>query len=230
MIPGKKMCAIFGFCDVRGFAVCTEVLKQDVMIFVNEIAVIVHSCVDKYAGSCNKNIGDAWLLVWKIPSSETFNGQDDKGKPQLLIKQNSLIVNNFADLALASLLKIWATVSKSYKLEKYRSHPDLLKVNPDFYVNMGFGLHQGWAIEGAIGSQYKIDASYLSPNVNMSSRLEAATRQFKCRFLVSDKLHLLLSDTLKSYCRCVDKVTVKGSVHPMSLYTIDVDISSLNRQ
>lgn len=52
---------------------------------------------------------------------------------------------------------------------------------------MGFGLHVGWAIEvfiifrfiylkGAIGSYFKIDASYLSPNVNMASRLEAATR------------------------------------------------------
>jgi len=47
---------------------------------------------------------------------------------------------------------------------------------PNFKVDMGFGLHQGWAIEGAIGSVFKIDASYLSPNVNMASRLEAATR------------------------------------------------------
>ena len=41
---------------------------------------------------------------------------------------------------------------------------------------MGFGLHVGWAIEGAIGSNYKIDASYLSPNVNLASRLEAACK------------------------------------------------------
>ena len=41
---------------------------------------------------------------------------------------------------------------------------------------MGFGLHVGWAIEGAIGSNFKIDASYLSPNVNMASRLDADTK------------------------------------------------------
>ena len=34
---------------------------------------------------------------------------------------------------------------------------------------MHFGLHLGWAIEGAIGSKFKIDASYLSPNVNIAS-------------------------------------------------------------
>lgn len=29
----------------------------------------------------------------------------------------------------------------------------------------------GWAIEGAIGSQHKIDVSYLSPNVNIAARI-----------------------------------------------------------
>ena len=47
---------------------------------------------------------------------------------------------------------------------------------PGFEVRMGNGLHLGWAIEGAIGSFYKIDASYLSPNVNMAARLQTATK------------------------------------------------------
>lgn len=81
MIPGHKICGIFGFCDIRGFAICTEVLKNDVLLFVNTVAYIVHSCVDDYAGACNKNIGDCWLLVWKIPAKECYNGLDDKGLP-----------------------------------------------------------------------------------------------------------------------------------------------------
>ena len=32
---------------------------------------------------------------------------------------------------------------------------------PEYKVKMGFGLHIGWAIEGAIGSFYKIDSSVL---------------------------------------------------------------------
>lgn len=55
---------------------------------------------------------------------------------------------------------------------------------PNYSVKMGFGLHVGWAIEGAIGSEFKIDASYLSPNVNMASRLEAATKQFGVPVLI----------------------------------------------
>jgi hypothetical protein len=36
------------------------------MLFVNEIGEIVHGIVDKFSGAANKNIGDAFLLVWKF--------------------------------------------------------------------------------------------------------------------------------------------------------------------
>lgn len=73
-------------------------------------------------------------------------------------------------------------------------------------VRLGFGLHVGWAIEGAIGSSFKIDASYLSPNVNMASRLEAATKQFGVTMLLSDDFVSLLSSSVRSRVR---------QVHPM---------------
>lgn len=50
LIPGKKMMAIFGFCDIRNFIDATEVLQTNVMVFVNSIAEITHGTVDQYAG------------------------------------------------------------------------------------------------------------------------------------------------------------------------------------
>ena len=32
---------------------------------------------------------------------------------------------------------------------------------PNYRVELGFGLHVGWAVEGAIGSEFKIDATLL---------------------------------------------------------------------
>lgn len=58
----------------------------------------------------------------------------------------------------------------------YESNQLLIDNIPNFAVKLGYGLHIGWAIEGAIGSSFKIDASYLSPNVNMAARLESATK------------------------------------------------------
>ena len=69
MIPGNKVVAIFGFCDIRQFTDTTEILQEEVMVFVNEIAEIVHGIVDKFSGAANKNIGDAFLLVWKFPEN-----------------------------------------------------------------------------------------------------------------------------------------------------------------
>jgi class 3 adenylate cyclase len=41
------------------------------MVFVNEIAEICHKVVNAHGGSPNKNIGDAFLLVWKYQESDT---------------------------------------------------------------------------------------------------------------------------------------------------------------
>lgn len=35
IIPGQKIMGIYGFCDIRNFTDATEVLQEDVMIFVN---------------------------------------------------------------------------------------------------------------------------------------------------------------------------------------------------
>ena len=68
-------------------------------------------------------------------------------------------------------------------------------------MKIGFGLHIGWSIEGAIGSEFKIDASYLSPNVSMSSRLEGATKGYGVPILFSSDLYELLTEGFQLYTR-----------------------------
>jgi class 3 adenylate cyclase len=222
MIAGKKIIAFFGFCDIRDFTDTTEELETHVMVFVNTIADIVHSCVHKHNGAANKNIGDAFLLVWKINKSDLIN-VDNK----LEIRPNTSRVKYKADLAVFSFLRIIAKINTSASVLKYNAIPALQQRMPHFAVKMGFGLHVGWAIEGAIGSFYKIDASYLSPNVNMASRLEAATKQYGVPLLLSGAVYKELSKFFKAKCRKIDNVTVKGSAKPISLYTIDLKVNRL---
>ena len=40
------------------------------MLFVNNIGDIVHTITDRFLGAANKNIGDAFLLVWRIIESK----------------------------------------------------------------------------------------------------------------------------------------------------------------
>ena len=88
-------------------------------------------------------------------------------------------------MALFSYLKILARINKYSHIREYRKRDDLNAMITNYKVRMGFGLHTGWAIEGAIGSYFKIDASYLSPNINLAARLEVATLQYGVQILIS---------------------------------------------
>ena len=72
MMPGTKTYAIFGFCDIHHFNDVTEVLQTEIMTFVNQIAEVTHSNCSKNGGAANKNIGEAFLLVWKYKNPEEF--------------------------------------------------------------------------------------------------------------------------------------------------------------
>ena len=108
---------------------------------------------------------------------------------------------------------------------KYAIHKGLQQRMPGYEVKMGFGLHVGWSIEGAIGSNYKIDASYLSPNVNMAARLEGATKQYGVPLLITGQLFEIFTPQTQNYMRQVDAVTMKGSEDVYKLYTCDIDSS-----
>lgn len=115
MIPGKKVIAIYGFCDIRNFTDTTEVLQENVMIFVNEIAQIVHEIASENCGSANKNIGDAFLLIWKFENELIENSTSEI--PNLI---NNFQSNQLTECALISFIKIIAKIQKSYILDKVR--------------------------------------------------------------------------------------------------------------
>jgi len=105
-----------------------------------------------------------------------------------------------ADKALIGFLKVLVEINRDRQLISYRSDKRLAfaataaassneNSSTNFRVRMGFGLHSGWAIEGAVGSVQKVDATYLSPHVNMTARMEAACKQFKLAILMTQQFH-----------------------------------------
>jgi len=179
------------------------------MLFVNRIATVLHGVVAQCNGAANKNIGDAFLLTWKL---------EDEMAPA--------DVCALADQALYSFVRTIAEMSRYQhfflNFSLAATHR-LFQRMPGYKVKMGFGLHYGWAIEGAIGSNKKIDASYISPHVNMSEFLESSTKEYGVCILMSEAFHNLLSDEAKYYCRQVDCIKKKKSDKPFGLYTYDMD-------
>lgn len=218
LIPGRKIIGVFGFCIIREFTDTTECLLEEVMVFVNKIARIVHLCVHSWSGAANKNIGDSFLVTW-IP-----NDAEEQFKMFTHGYENSEKLSELADKSLIAFLKIMAEIRRASDLSAYARHPKIIpKFGMNYRVNMGFGLHVGWAIEGAIGSEYKIDASYLSPHVNMCARLESASHMYGVELLFSQALHAIISAKAKERVRKLDVVMVKGSQVPIGIYSFDVN-------
>ena len=150
---------------------------------------MVHKIVDQFSGAANKNIGDAFLLVWKFPEQDV-ECREDTGE---LVPKRSMRVSQLADMSVISFLKIIAAIRRSQKLDSYKYNEKLRARMPNYSVKIGFGLHQGWAIEGAIGSDFKIDAYYLSPHVKISDTLEASTKIYGVPILFSGDLFEIMT-------------------------------------
>lgn len=55
----------------------------------------------------------------------------------------------------------------------------------------------------------------------MAARLEAATKQFGVPLLISGAIRNIMSERCRRELRHIDRVTVKGSIEPIDLYTCD---------
>jgi class 3 adenylate cyclase len=225
IIPGKKVMGIYGFCDIRNFTDTTEILKEKVMVFVNQVAEIVHQITADYCGGANKNIGDAFLLVWKFENQFIKEVTNKQGKIELKLKKINR-VRQICDLALICFIRILIEINKSFKLAVYRQHKELNARMKNYKTRLGFGLHLGQSIEGAIGSMFKIDASYLSTNVNMANNLEENTKTFKKELIMSGDFYDYLSDDAKRYLRLLDIFKTKNG-EITRLYSIDLDLENI---
>lgn len=255
------------------------------MILINDVARVLHDEVYRWgfgdSGQCNKNLGAAFLMVFRIGSVKevvekleeatkvVFSSDSKKqlkkknrgGPAQLRLDQSSrnpggrqlprtttpLIKSNmssvqeqhsiadamqlslqslpgismFTDRAVLGMLKSFAGIHRDNKLMGWGRDFRLSAGVNAFEVNMIFGMDAGWAVEGAVGSEYKIDATYLSPHVNMASRMMSACKHYGVTILLSEAVQELMSDPAKKKLRNVDRVTVKGSVRIQNIFTYD---------
>eukprot|EP00956_Cyclotella_meneghiniana_P042439 scaffold248464_cov119-Cyclotella_meneghiniana.AAC.1 len=166
----------------------------------------------------------------RIGSTGSRSNSTGSSKMQHPRNRSSVMVDNidlsslpgiqaFADRALLGLLKTFASIHRDRTI---------LKWNEDFRigssVELFFGMDAGWAVEGAVGSSYKIDATYLSPHVNMASRMMSATKQYGLFLLISEKVESLLSPGGQKSLRHIDTVTVKGSSLQQKIFTFDMKV------
>jgi len=205
MTAGVHVECIIGIVRIRDFIVATEVLQGKIVTLVNEVAEVVHGVIDEFHGSPHKNSGDHFVTIW------------------LLERDNPEQRTRMAEMSIVAFTKILCSIHSSPSLAKYQ-HPGLKhRLRNEGRVNLSLGLHFGWAIEGAIGSEMKIDASYVSPNVTVAMNVESATQVYRVPFILSRSVVELCKPPLVAKCRLIDRVAIRGALRPIQLLSMDLD-------
>jgi hypothetical protein len=94
-------------------------------------------------------------------------GQDSEKNEQLLEERTEV-----ADKSLIAVVKIVSEMRRATHINSVYKRPEFIaKFGNGGKAYLTFALHMGWTIEGAIGSDSKIDACYLSPHLQATERI-----------------------------------------------------------
>lgn len=181
------------FSDVRGFTTMTEGADPAQLVTqLNEYFKEMVGIVFAQHGSLDKFIGDAVMALW---GSITTRG-----------------VEQDAQHAVASALAMKKALARLNTNWQQRGMKELA---------FGIGVNHGEVIVGNLGSDEKMEVSVIGDAVNLASRLEGLTKEFKLDLLLGETMVPLVQN--RFVLRTVGSVQVKGKTVPVRLYTVMAD-------
>ncbi|HSE96939.1 MAG TPA: adenylate/guanylate cyclase domain-containing protein, partial [Blastocatellia bacterium] len=95
------------------------------------------------------------------------------------------------------------------------------QVDNKFEIETGIGIGYGEAISGNIGSDQRMDYTVIGDAVNLSSRLEALTKNYREKIIISGAVYQDVKDLFP--CVKLEEVKVKGKTQSTAIYGIGDD-------
>jgi adenylate cyclase len=157
------------FCDIRGFTPMSERLSpKEVVDFLNTYYSVMTRIVKRYNGAVNQFVGDEVFAAFGAPVAHP---------------------NNEANAVFCALEMM------------HQGLPELTKRYLDRVgqpIRMGIGIHGGEVVAGNLGSEDRIDYSLTGDTVNTGKRIEMLTKEHPDAILVSNAIHQVTKDLVRS--------------------------------
>ena len=196
VLGGEERRMTILFSDVRGFTTISEHYKDDpqgLTTLMNRFLTPLTNAIIERKGTIDKYIGDAIMAFWNAPL--------DDGDHEA----------NACDAALAMLER-----AEDLNIELKRE----AAANGGVYMplRIGIGLNTGPCVVGNMGSDFRFNYSVLGDTVNLASRLESRTKDYRLSMVIGSRTAERAKDRFATME--IDLIQVKGKKQPEVVYTV----------
>ena len=196
VLGGEECRMTILFSDVRGFTTISEYYKDDpqgLTRLMNRFLTPLTNAIIDRKGTIDKYIGDAIMAFWNAPVDDA--------------EQEA----NACEAALEMLSRA-ETLNDELKHEA--------EVNGGVYMplRIGIGLNTGPCVVGNMGSDFRFNYSVLGDTVNLASRLEARTKDYRIPVVIGSRT--AEGAKQKFAVMEIDLIMVKGKKQPEAVFTV----------
>jgi len=187
------------FSDIRDYTKFSEGLEAaEVVRQLNDYFERMVGCVTECKGTLHKFIGDAIMAVWgeiEVISLGPKADAENAVRAALLMRHRLRVLN------------------------AERKEADL---SP---LRIGIGLNHGVVQAGMLGSSGRMEFTVMGDEVNVASRLEGATKEFKTDMAISESVRDLLGDDF--LVRRLGLIQLKGKTSATVVYEVLAEKSDM---
>lgn len=140
-----------------------------------------------------------------------------------VIRDNNGIIDKYIGDAVMALFPtqaddaVFSGIQMQRRVREYNQERAKANYTP---LAIGVGIHTGNLMLGTVGESERMNGTVISDAVNLASRLEGATKVYRCGIIISEDTVKKLKKPGQFSIRFLDKIRVKGKHEPVSIYDV----------
>lgn len=140
----------------------------------------------------------------------------------LIVENKGFIDKYIGDAIMALFSKgadnaLKAAIAMLHRLREYNQERTQAGYVP---IQIGIGINTGSLMLGTVGGYSRMDSTVISDTVNLASRIERLTKEYRVSLLISHYSFAQLEDANHYAFRLIDRVKVQGKSAAVSVYEI----------